>query len=179
MIYQMKEPVHDGSGGPSLLLVLTSWGSLLKKGRLQGGNVAVAPVDVILPITKGQTARQPVASYSQVVETQRMIALLVFLKTGTCAVHDLTTAGTVFLLTKLWRLGGTRYKLVINCTFRPGIENRRNGNCLEGSGCGLSEAPSKRLRREAEENHKIFKENSLSSCQDSKQSILQYLIPLS
>lgn len=53
MIYQMNEPFHGGSDGPSLLLLLTSWGSLLKKGTLWGGDVAVAPVDVILPITKG------------------------------------------------------------------------------------------------------------------------------
>lgn len=76
--------------------------------------MAVAPVDVILPITKGYTPRQSVASYSQVVETKLKITLPVILQTGACVIQDRNTAGTVFLLTKLWKLGGTHYEGVID-----------------------------------------------------------------
>jgi len=55
--------------------------------------VAVAPVDVILPITKGYTARQPVASYSQVVEIKLKITLPVILQTGAYVVQDRNNCG--------------------------------------------------------------------------------------
>jgi hypothetical protein len=48
-----------------------------------------------------------------------------------------TNADTVFLLTKLWKLGWTHYEGVISCKFSPRIEKRWIGNCVEGSVCGL------------------------------------------
>ena len=55
--------------------------------------MAVAPVDVILPITKGCTARQPVASYSQVVETKLKITLPAILQTGAYVIQDRNNCG--------------------------------------------------------------------------------------
>lgn len=90
-----------------------------------------------------------------------------------------TTAGTVFLLAKLWKLGGTRYEGVISCPLISRIEKWCAGNCVEGSGCGLFWGTFEALSRGTEENQEVFSENNLQSCRDSGQAILQCLTLMS